>query len=151
VLREIASKNPPVDREAIRLFAGKRLLNLPGAYVDFLANSNGGRPRPAHFPRAGLRDNPSGRIQVFFGLYAAIATSDLDLVLDDLPPTVPKELLPIACTEGYDFICLDMRKSPAAVMYWNKRAFWGNEIWRESHLYNIAPNFEDFLDALHDD
>lgn len=150
MLREVVSKNENVTLAEIAAFAEREHLSLPMSYCDFLAKYNGGRPAPSAFPIGGMANNPYGRIQVFFGLHAEILTSDLSYQLKDLPASVPPGIVPIACTEGADFICFDFRGDKKSIVYWDKRRFWGTEVWNEEDLYPIADSFEEFLQSLHD-
>jgi hypothetical protein len=150
MLREIVEPNRPITEEDIAALESRLGLQLPPAYRDFLRKYNGGQPVPADFPIAGIPNNPFGAVQAFFGIGANIFTEDIEGVKADLPNTVPIKLIPIACTDGYDFVCLDLRQPGAPVVYWDRVPFWGNEVWNEGDLYPIAPSFEAFLEALHD-
>jgi hypothetical protein len=72
------------------------------------------------------------------------------LALEMTEEFFPPGFVPFACTGGYDFICFDLRKEGAPVVYWDRRPYWGNCIWKEEYLYAVAPNFDAFLDGLHD-
>jgi hypothetical protein len=150
MLQDVDTGNPEITLEDMQEFADRKALNIPHAYCDFMAKYNGGRPTPGVFPITGLALNPDGAIQVFFGLGDTEPSVDLEHIFDDLPDSVPKGLFPIACTDGADYVCLDLRRPGAPVVYWDRVPFWGNEVWNENDLYPIAPNFEAFLEALHD-
>ena len=151
MLRELLEPYSPVDEGQIMSFAGRYGLDLPSGYRDFLLKSNGGRPVPAAFPIEGFLNNPVDVIQDFFGLNATIPTSDLDHVMTkEVIGLIPKGILPIACTDHYDFVCIDLRKKGNPVVYWDRRPFWGNEVWNEDDLYPVAETFQMFLDSLHE-
>src|SRR5207302_263367 len=84
-------------------------------------------------------------LQTFFGLDAAIQTSDLDWVLRDVSPHIPLDILPIRCTDGDDFVCIDLRKRSCPVVYWDRMPFWGTDLWSEADLYPITDNFDQLL------
>jgi hypothetical protein len=119
-------------------------------YRAFLLKHNGGEPDPPAFPITGFRNNPLGAIQKLFGINATVDVYDLDFVLEDLEGLIPRGVLPIGCTEGDDYVCLDTRREGIPVMYWDRRPFWGNNMWREEYLYPVAANFEAFLKSLQD-
>jgi hypothetical protein len=150
MLRAVRTANRSLTEEELSAFFQKVPLEIPHTYLEFLRQHNGGRPVPNVFPIEGLPLNPDGAIQVFFGIGASIPAVDLKNVLTDLPETVPIEVFPIACTDGGDYICFDLRKAGSPVVYWDRREFWGNEVWKERYLFPIAPNFEAFLASLHD-
>jgi hypothetical protein len=152
MLQNVRSDNKPLtDEELSHLVVKVRMagLSLPTSYLDFMQKYNGGRPNPAIFPIEGLPGNPDGAIQVFFGIGDTVASVDLVNVLKNLPDTVPTGLFPIACTDGGDYICIDLRKIGSPVVYWDRREFWGDGVWKERYLFPIAPGFDELLDALH--
>lgn len=151
MLREVQTDNRALTKEELQRFAEKANLDIPEPYLRFLQQYNGGRPVPDIFPIEGLPLNPDGAIQVFFGLGDTVPAVDLENVLNDLSASVPRGIFPIACTDGGDYICLDLRKPEKPVVYWDRREFWGNEVWKERYLYPIAPNFEAFLVSLRDE
>ena len=110
--------------------------------------TNGGRPQPAGFPIQGLADNPVGVVQAFFGLNAKIKAEDLRSIVEELQGLIPHGIVPIACTDGDDFVCMDLRDTPNVVVFWDRRSFWGANNWNENDLYPIARDFESFLETL---
>jgi hypothetical protein len=149
MLREVIRPNAPVGEEGLESFERRHDLKLPGSYRVFLMQINGGRPVPPLFPIEGFPNNPEGGIQAFFGLAAAIATEDLDLVLADIKGNVPRGILPIACTDGDDFVVLDLREAGVPAKFWDRRPFWGANIWNERDLYPVAKSFDALLASLH--
>ena len=150
MLQNVIDPNAKLDEHQLRSFANRHGLKLPKEYESFLLSTNGGQPVPAGFPIAGFPNNPVGAVQAFFGLGAGIASEDLEKNLLELQPAVPKGILPIAATEGDDFLLLDLRKSHAPVIFWDRKPFWGSNLWNESDLYPVAGNFISFLRSLHD-
>lgn len=150
MLRDVVEPNSKVSDNELRSFADKYGIRLPKAYAEFLLSTNGGQPVPAVFPIAGMEDNPAGVVQAFFGLQANIETEDLERNLAELGSTVPTGILPIAGTEGDDFLVLDLRQARAPVLFWDRRNYWGSNLWNESDLYPVAVDFESFLRELRD-
>jgi hypothetical protein len=149
VLSSVTSQNPKVGEERVQQFEREHGIHLPESYRGFLLENNGGHPEPDVFPIQGFESNPFGVLQIFFGLSAVAKTSDLDWVLSDISPFVPAGILPIGCTEGGDFVCMDLRRRPHPIVYWDRRPFWGTDIWNEADLYPIAKDFQQFLTLIH--
>ncbi|MDO8839074.1 MAG: SMI1/KNR4 family protein [Parvibaculum sp.] len=150
MLQDVVEPNATIGEIELRSFADRHGIRLPKAYAEFLLRTNGGQPVPAAFPIAGMEGNPSGVIQAFFGLKANIGTEDLESNLTELGETVPMGILPIAGTEGDDFLILDLRKKDAPVLFWDRKPFWGSNLWDESDLYPVAADFELLLRELHE-
>ena len=151
MLPEMTKTNQPVNKQDVVGFARRHSLDLPKEYREFLARYNGGQPIPPTFPIEGFLNNPLGDVQVFFGLNAVRETEDLDAVMADHEDLIPAGILPIACTDGYDFVCLDLRGGKERVVYWDRVPFWGANVWNEEDLYFIASNFDDFLRGLREE
>ena len=150
MLERVDEQGPPIEASVIDAFEKKHGLQLPEAYKNFLLQTNGGRPRPGNFPITGLDKNPYGSIQAFYGLKTEHRSEDLDVILDELQaPTVPKGILPIACT-GYeaDELVIDLRDPAAPVKFFDSVPFWGNNVWKESYLHPVAVNFDALLASL---
>jgi hypothetical protein len=148
----ISDPNLPTTRAILDEFADRHTLQLPLAYISFLLQNNGGRPTPAAFPIRGLVGNPFGMIKVFFGVRAEIDSEDLELILIEEceKAKVPKGILPVASTDCGDFLCIDLRKPGCPVVFWDRKASWGNDIWNEHDLYPAAESFEILLSELFD-
>lgn len=151
MLRELLQPNPPTDNGALVAFGLRYNLELPVPYREFLLRNNGGQPVRAVFPIEGMKDNSYGRVQSFFGLKAEISVYDLDAIMADLLDLIPRGVLPIACTEGYDFLCLDLRNAGASVVFWDRKPFWGTDIWSEGDLFPVADSFDSLLSSLRAD
>jgi SMI1 / KNR4 family (SUKH-1) len=141
----IEVSNAPIQETDIAKFAQAHKLELPAPYVQFLLETNGGRPVPDTFPITGMDANPFGTVQAFFGLNDRNPEYDLEAVLVDVESLIPHGILPIAADGGGDSICLDLRTPSAQVVFWDRRFFWGTGIWREEDLYFVADSFAAFL------
>ncbi|HWQ90137.1 MAG TPA: SMI1/KNR4 family protein [Clostridia bacterium] len=141
MLDQMLQPNPPINESQLLAFGARYHIDLPLAYRNFLLKYNGGQPVPAAFPIEGLPDNPAGVIQAFFGLNASLPTEDLDTIMTELADRMPKGILPIACTDGNDFVCFDLREGDP-VVFWDRKPFWGSNVWNDDDLYPVASNFE---------
>ncbi|MEW5876280.1 MAG: SMI1/KNR4 family protein [Candidatus Zixiibacteriota bacterium] len=141
-------RNSPVDSEQIKVIEDRFGVLFPESYRKFLLAFNGGEPVEGLFPIDGFENNPDDLIQAFFGVRVTEPTEDLSEILLMLEGLTPSGFIPIARTAGDDFVCLDLRKEGYPVVYWDRRPFWGNNIWREEYLYPVADNFEDLLAKL---
>lgn len=112
-----------------------------------LAN-NGGKPAQAVFPISGFKEEDFDKINAFYGLSAAVESSDIDKAIAALPSSVPHGIIPVAYTSTGDKLVIDLRKDGGPVLFWDFHAFWGNNIWKERLLYPVADNFEALLASL---
>jgi hypothetical protein len=142
--------NPPINEQELSAFEARYKLVLPNSYKKFLLKNNGGQPLPAAFPVKGFHSNPVGVIQAFFGLNATIPTEDFETVLGELRDLLPVGIFPIACTEGYDLVCIDLRLPGSRIVFWDRKPSWGTSVWSDEDLYFVADDFESFLVALHE-
>lgn len=140
--------NPSISDSDLVWFEMRHRIALPPAYREFLLANNGGQPNRKRFPICGMPNNPFGVIQALFGINATIPTEDIGRVFADLPSTVPSGIVPIGCTEGDDFLCFDLRNRTSRIVYWDRKPFWGNEVWDEDQLYPVAEEFSSFLCLL---
>ena len=150
MLRAVLEPNAAVSEFELRSFAKRHGIKLPKPYEEFLLNTNGGQPVPSVFPIIGLENNPKGVIQAFFALKASIETEDLETNLSGLEGSVPRGVLPVATTDGNDWIILDLRKPHAPVFFWDRKPFWGNNVWNEDDLHFVASSFDSLLSSLSD-
>jgi len=121
---------------------------LPNDYRAFLLKYNGGRPTPNGFPIEGLKGNPMGSIQVFFGIGSPIESCNLDWNYATHNGRVPTNLFPIACDDGGDLVCLSLYgKDAGAVVFWD----YFNEPDEPSYqnAYHIAGSLAEFLESIH--
>jgi hypothetical protein len=151
MLQTILELNAKTSEQDLRALEQRYDIILPKSYKDFLLNTNGGQPVPPAFPITGFANNPLDSVQAFFGLKAAMGCYDLEKILEELEHLIPKGILPIACTGGDDFLIIDIRKPGAPVLFWDRKPFWGTDVWNEAHLYPVADDFESLLNVLHED
>ena len=135
------------NQQALDAFEDAVGLKLPRAYREFLLHNNGGRPQTPQFPIHGMAKNPNGTIQYFFGLSEKSKNYGLEQNYRWYA-AVPRKILLIACTGQSDFVGLDLRAGGTAIKFWDQRGFWGNGIWSEDDLYDVAPDFSSFLTML---
>ena len=112
-------------------------ISLPRTYRDFLVRGNGGRPERDLFAVLGCTANPVARIHLFFGINDPIDSCNVTWNVEVLRERLPKELIPIATTEGADKICL--ASDTGAIVYWDG---YSNE------LFPVARSFDAFVDSL---
>lgn len=148
MFQKVVDPNPSINDLELQAFARRHGIKLPSEYRTFLLANNGGRPVPPAFPIQGFPDNPIGVIQAFFGLKTEIQTEDLDRILDELHGVIPAGILPIANTDGDDFVVLDLRVPGNPCLFWNRKPFWGDNVWRDEDLYPVAGNFQALLATL---
>lgn len=142
---------PPLTEQDVRRFERKYGFALPPAYRTFLLQGNGGRPERDVFPIQGLEGNPEGRIQLFFDLGGAIESCTLNWNLELFRERIPEDMIPIATTEGADFLCLAVSGDRAgAVFYYDGYSGWGqpNEVSR-LQLLPLARSFGQFVEGLY--
>jgi hypothetical protein len=148
-MQKIMDPSPPVSEKEIREILAAYRLDPPKEYLTFIEMNNGGQPTLPDFTITGFEGNPEGRIQVFFGFNTIETSEDIGSILEAFHEVIPQGILPIANTEGDDFLVLDLRGDGESVFYWDKRRFWGNELWDERHLYFVSKSFGEFLLSLH--
>ena len=95
-----------------------------------------------------MPNNQRGEIQSFFGLDFPIKSLDLDWTLENLGVPRPTNLLPIACTDGADFLCVNMTEDDGSVVFWDRHACWGQDHWDSKDFYPITDSFTGLLVAL---
>jgi hypothetical protein len=148
MLPTFSDKFPPTSKAAIEAFEHRRKLKLPESYRQFLLACNGGRPKQSVFPIEGLDLNPHGAVHFFFGVDTGEESYDLAEIYDWFHPSIPKGVIPVGCTAGADYICLDLRTGEERVAFWDHRQHWGTGEWREEDLYHVADSFSEFLSGL---
>jgi hypothetical protein len=149
MLKEIRESNDPISLGDISKFEKRWNLLLPESYRSFLLKHNGGKPVPRDFPIEGMENNPIGRIQEFFGLKTLIPTDDLSWIFENLGVPQPVGLLPIARTEGIDFVCIST-KEEGRILFWDRMACWGKDNWSANDFYPVAEDFDDLIFKLHE-
>jgi SMI1 / KNR4 family (SUKH-1) len=145
---KIIEAYPATTREAVENFESKLGFYLPEIYKQFLIEKNGGRPEEKQFQIFGLDNNPYGAIQVFFGIGAPFAMSDVVRHNELYRNGFPGGIVAIASTGGPSPVILDLRSGKERVLYFDFTHYWGTGEWRECDLYFIAESFEKFLSNL---
>ncbi|MBX9592500.1 MAG: SMI1/KNR4 family protein [Hyphomonadaceae bacterium] len=145
---EITDGSAPTTLAAIERFERDRGLTLPDLYRQFLLATNGGVPSNQTFSIGGMALNPTGSVQVFFGIGVRWPTTELAYAYDLYAGGLPEGVVPIAGDGSGNYVCLDLRQGADRVAFWDKRHFWGTGEWRESDLYHVANSFEEFIAAL---
>lgn len=122
-------------------------LALPEAYRSFLLTYNGGRPKPNAFPIRNLPSNPFGVIQVFFGIDYPVESCSLEWNLSAYRGRISANLLPIACTDGGDLVCLSLFGiDEESVVFWD--SYGELEGPGDANIYHVAENFAAFIDGI---
>jgi hypothetical protein len=120
---------------------------LPIDYRTFLAQVNGGRPKPCAF------EGPTGDgsvVHFFFTLDPGAPHYRLHRKIDTYTGRVPDKLLPIACDDFGNLILLDLGARSVGEVY-----FWDHEqenMESDPYWENISPiasSFTEFVNALH--
>ena len=137
MLKKMIDSDKPVTPGTVREFENRWKLRLPKGYRAFLLEHNGGRPVPSGFRIAGMKNNPEGAIQVFFGLNTKLQSSDLNWNLENLGVPQPDGFLPIACTGGSDFVCISTKEA-GRVLFWDRLACWGKGEWKQKDFPIVA-------------
>jgi hypothetical protein len=139
---------PTIVLPDVRAFEEQVGIVLPESYVTFLLTYNGGRPSPRAFTIKGLPGNPYGVVQLFFGIGHKEESSNLDWNYQVFTDRLPNNLLPIACDDGGDLICLIVKGlHTGAVVFWD---MCGEHEPPDSSIYPVSATFDDFLEAMQD-
>ena len=122
-------------------------IHLPEEYRAFLLRYNGGRPTPRAFPIEGLANNPFGVILDFFGIDDTVESCNLDWNVETMNGRLPANLLPIACDDGGDLICLSLFGEDAdSVLFWDRHKEKGAPSYE--NVFKIASSFTEFIDGV---
>jgi cell wall assembly regulator SMI1 len=116
---------------------------LPSGYRDFLLRHNGGRPTPDVIDINGL---PGGAADIknFFGFDQEFESENLIWHFEIMRENVPwRHLLPIAGDSFGNTFCLDLAPdSYGRVVYFDLKG-------DDSEFYDVAPDFEAFLEKIY--
>ena len=145
---EITNGSTPPSLAVVERFERDRGLTLPALYRQFLLATNGGVPSSQTFPITGMALNPTGSVQVFFGIGVREPTNELAYGYDLYTGGIPRGIVPIAADGSGNYVCLDLRRGAERVAFWDKRRFWGTGEWRESDFHHVANSFKEFLASL---
>lgn len=91
--------------------------SLPRSYRDFLLKYNGGRPCPDTVDVDHAPGTPTD-LQLFFGLGAAIESSDLAWNKRVFAERLPERLLPIACDSGGNLFCISLSSEDTGAVFY---------------------------------
>ena len=134
-----------------QLAAAERELRVqfPPEYRHFLAQWNGGRPRPNVFHYESHGRKKSGMVDWFLGIHGG-EHDNLCEYARWYKGRVPANLLPIAHDPGGNLICIAVSGSDLGAVY-----FWDHEYENPEgqppsteNVYLIAPDFDAFLASL---
>ncbi len=120
---------------------------LPVDYRTFLAEVNGGRPKPRVF------EGPTGDgslVHFFFTLNADASHYRLHKEIKAYAGRIPEKLLPIACDDFGNLVLLDLgAKSLGAIYFWDheQENMDGDPYW--DNIAFISPSFTEFVKGLH--
>jgi cell wall assembly regulator SMI1 len=138
---------PLTELVALERALADRGWTLPASYKAFLARRDGGRPTDGSAFRFRERERESSSLINNFPGVRPSPDGDLLLQVDSIGDYLPKGVLPIAGDPFGNAICIDARDArDGPVMFWDHEQI--PEEPDDSNLYEIAPNFEAFLDGL---
>lgn len=139
---------PPLTNARIAELERELGVTLTTDYRIFLMKHNGGRPDPRFFPVRGLDGNLFRGIQIFFGVDSKIKSTNVDWNYLTYLGRIPRNLLPIACDDEGNLICLSLGElDEGSINYWDHNNEHSPPSYDNVHL--IADTFGDFLDGIH--
>lgn len=147
MIQRMEECGPQLSPEDIRRIESLTGISIPDEYRAFLLKHNGGRPIPNTFPIEGLENNPFGDIQVFFGIDDPVESCNVYWNYEVHKGRIPSNLLPIACDDGGDLICVSLFGEDAgALLFWDRHT----EPRQPSYenVYRIAASFSEFIDGI---
>lgn len=118
---------------------------LPEAYVRFLRETNGGRPKPRAFH--GLRENDEAMVQHFLSVDGDEHTNLVEnAAFFREYHDVPNSLLPIGRTTSGDLVCIGVAPGNRGQVW-----FWSHDHpVREEATWKLAEDFDAFLSTFHE-
>ena len=141
---QIRNRGPQIDPSQIAEIEAALGSELPTSYKKFLLKENGGLPTPDTIDIERVPGSPTD-VQVFFGIGRGARSSDLSWNIDLISKCCPNHrLLPVACDSAGNLFCLDLFKEfNGGVLYCDLS---------DPHIafYEVAPNFESFLEKIRD-
>jgi hypothetical protein len=111
------------------------------SYREFLLTYNGGRPWPDVVNVDGAPGTPTD-LQLFFGIDAAIGSSDLVWNRDTFAERLSGRMLPIACDSGGNLFCLSLSGDDAGAV------FYVDLEHAASAYYLVAKDFPSLLEKF---
>jgi hypothetical protein len=151
---KLTDKGPRLDEKRLAAFEARRGVRLPEEHRRFLLRTNGGIPDP----EVGFAFVEDGRpsdsvLDQFYMLKKSAEDRGLDDAIDTFvaPGRMPPHLLPFACDQFGNQLCLSLGSSDNGAVY-----FWNHE--REpmpddgppsfDNLSLVAAGFDAFLELL---
>ncbi len=142
----------PVSDTDVMWLESELNMVVPACYKTFLRNANGGRPTPACFPIKGMQLNPYGVIQFFFGIDMEWECYDISWNARTLAGRIPDGLLPVACDNSGDIICLGVFGTYAEqVVFWDYYDEQPDPTKAGRNVYKVADSFSAFLNSISDE
>jgi SMI1 / KNR4 family (SUKH-1) len=145
-----------LDEETLVRLEFRLKRKIPKSYRDFLKLHNGGQPTPNAFNFADSNENePGGFAREFCGIYGRKESwADLACKSETYRDRIPKDLMPIADTEGGNVLCMGTKShNYGKIYYWNHE-FEADpdqgEIVDYSNITLVADDFESFLNGLYE-
>lgn len=120
---------------------------LPRAYRDFLLNHNGGRPTPKIFRIPQTKS--FGQVLDFFAIDDPVESCCIDWNVGVFSARMPSGLIPIACEDGGNIICIGVdTQKIGRIYYWDH----DNETSAAGYqnVFKIAESLDEFLENLLD-
>jgi hypothetical protein len=142
---EILDSKKPVetkDLERLELAIG---YPIPGEYLRFLKQSNGGRPIPNAFEI----DGNSQSVVAWFLCVASDQINDIVNTVKRFGNRLPQDCLPFARDPYGNLICLIIEgEHKGQVFFWDhEREVEGNP---RANLFFVAKSLREFLEGLHE-
>lgn len=135
----IANTGPRLSSNLIRDFEERHCVSFPDSYYKHLLEYNGGRPNPDSFSLQACPYGHECTIQLFHGINYPIISNSLEWVYNIVKPSLPDDLLPIACDGSGSHICIGWYGERLGEIY-----FW------YFHDMPHDPSYEDVYFVSHD-
>ena len=139
-----------VTEAGLAQFEARHQIALPEEYKQFLLQSNGGRPVPDVFGVPGWAHHSSS-IHGFLGIHTG-PDWQLERACRVYAERVPCDLMPIACDDFGNIVCLGIRGIRRGKIY-----FWDHEneldengdfVQDYRNVFLVANSLQEFLDSL---
>jgi cell wall assembly regulator SMI1 len=120
MLEKTTEAGPALTEGRLAEVEGRLGVRLPDSYREFLLAYNGGRPAPSHF--LAYENNKPGwmRVHFFFGIDDPVRSCDILWNSAMFAGRIPDRVIPIACDEGGNRFCLDLRQAvDGPILFWD--------------------------------
>jgi hypothetical protein len=137
-------ENKKISMRDVREFERKYDLKLPGEYVDFLLECNGGYPEKSTFKISD--EEGESVINKFYGI--GDMKGNLAKVYEVLDGELPEGFISIANDPGGNEICIGVSEE-----YFGKVYFWMHDmepIDEIDNMFFLADSFNGFFDHLYE-